>query len=295
LLDLLLGSHPMAMSLGEITQLPKNLALNTRCSCGSPIRRCSVWRAVIERLAGQAGFQRIRSDPYALHLGLFEASTVVDAEHQTLLRGLYRKLIYAGAYAHWRWDIASLAAFARPVSRGARNKWRLFDVIAELESKLILIDSSKHYLEAVALYRAAPQRTKIVSLIRDGRAVFYSGLKRGNSRQKALDAWRRTYTRAAPLLERVVPSTDLLSVRYEDLTAEPARELQRLCQFIGIKFDGDMLEFRSQRHHVANGNDMRFGKSTSIRADETWRSALSAADLEYFEARAGALNRQFGY
>jgi hypothetical protein len=230
-----------------------------------------------------------------LYLGLFEASTVVDTTHQTLLRGLYRRVIYAGAYAHWRWGVAPLAAFARPVARGARNKWRLFDVIAELESKLILIDSSKHYLEAVALYRAAPQRTKIVLLIRDGRAVLYSGLKRGKSRRAALDAWLRTYVRAAPLLERSVPSRDLLRVRYEDLTADPARELQRLCQFIGIKFDVDMLEFREQRHHIANGNDMRFGNSPSIRTDKTWKSALSAADLEYFEARGGALNRRLGY
>jgi hypothetical protein len=87
----------------------------------------------------------------------------------------------------------------------------------------------------------------------------------------------------------------LLRVRYEDLTADPARELHRLCQFIGIKFDVDMLEFRAQRHHIANGNDMRFGKNPSIRTDQTWKSALSAADLAYFEARAGALNRRLGY
>ncbi|HZL95751.1 MAG TPA: sulfotransferase [Vicinamibacterales bacterium] len=295
LLDLLLGSHPVAMSLGEITQLPKNLALNTTCSCGVPIRRCPTWTAVVERLAAQAIFRRLRNDPYALYLGLFEASTVVDTSHQTALRSLYRKVIYAGAYVYWRWSVAPLAAFARPVARGARNKWRLFDVIAELESKLILIDSSKHYLEAVALYRAAPQRTKVVLLIRDGRAVMYSGLKRGKSRRAAVDPWLRTYVRAAPLLERSVPSRDLLRVRYEDLTADPARELHRLCQFIGIKFDVDMLEFRAQRHHIANGNDMRFGKNPSIRTDQTWKSALSAADLAYFEARAGALNRRLGY
>ena len=72
-----------------------------------------------------------------------------------------------------------------PLSAGARNKHELYRTVASVSSKALLIDSSKHYLEAVSLYRAAPQRTKILLLVRDGRAVLYSGLKRGKARQAA--------------------------------------------------------------------------------------------------------------
>ena len=294
LLDLLIGSHPEAMSLGEITQLPKNLALNTRCSCGAPIRDCPLWATVVADLAADPRFSRIHSDPYVLDLGLFEASTVIDTRHQTALRGLKRRALYAAAYAHWAWGVPLLTPFTRSLARRARNKWLLFDVLARRESRLKLVDSSKHYLEAAALYVAAPDRTKIVFLIRDGRAVFYSGLKRGRTRRAALDAWRRTYARAEPLLRRIAGDA-VLPVRYEDLAADPAWELQRICRFIDVRFDERMLDFRSRPHHVANGNDMRFRDGAAIRIDEAWKQALSRTDLAYFEKHAGALNRRMGY
>jgi hypothetical protein len=295
LLDLLIGSHPAAMPLGEITQLPKNLALNTRCSCRARMRECPHWATVIDRLAAEPEFDGIRSDPYVLDLGMFEAGTVIDRKHQTALRKLWRRIVYAGAYAHWRWGLRPLAPLAAPVTRGARNKWHLFDILAAIDSRLLLVDSSKHYLEAAALYLVAPQRTRILFLVRDGRAVFYSGLKRGKPRHAALGAWSQTYSRAEPLLRRIAKPNDLLRVRYEDLATNPAWELQRICRFVGLRFDSGMLDFRSRLHHVANGNDMRFESSAAIRLDETWRNALSRADFDYFEAHAGALNRRLGY
>ncbi len=295
LLDLLIGSHPVAMALGEITQLPKNLALNTLCSCGAPIRDCPLWATVVDELATFDSFRRIREDPYVLNLGMFEAGTVIDSARQTTLRRLLRRIVYAGAYAHCLWNIRPLAPFSRPLARAAHNKWLLFDVVGRLQSRLLMVDSSKHYLEAAALYLAAPRRTKILLLVRDGRAVFYSGLKRGRTRRVALDAWRRTYQRAEPLLSRVTRPGDLLRVRYEDVAEDPAWELQRICRFIGLRFDSRMLDFRSRAHHVANGNDMRLARRTTIRLDDTWRNALSPADVAYFERHAGALNRKLGY
>jgi hypothetical protein len=295
LLDLLLGSHPAAMSLGEITQLPKNVALNTPCSCGTPVRSCALWRRVLDRLATQPEFGDWRADPYALYLGLFEAYTVVDRQHQTPLRKAARKLLYAGAYAHWRWGVGSLSPCTAPLRRGARNKQVLFRVVAETAQKALLIDSSKHYLEAVALYRTAPASTRILLLVRDGRAVFYSGLKRGWPRREALNAWLYTYARGVPLLRKHVAAADLIEVRYEDLAQQPARELHRICESVGASFDAGMLEFRAKTHHVLNGNDMRFAAQGAVRFDEAWRRHLTAADLRYFEARAGALNRKLGY
>jgi len=52
------------------------------------------------------------------------------------------------------------------MAAGARDK--LYLAVASASPKPVLIDSSKHYLEAVSLFRAAPDRTKIVLLVRDG-------------------------------------------------------------------------------------------------------------------------------
>jgi hypothetical protein len=250
---------------------------------------------VVAKLAADERFGRIYDDPYVLHLGLFEAGTVIDPAHQTAWRRLYRRLVYAGAFAHWRWETGALRAFTGPLADGARNKLMLFRLVSESVGKGILIDSSKHYLEATALYHAAPRNTKVLLLVRDGRAVLYSGLKRGYARRKALNAWRHTYSRAVPVLARQIDGKNLLRVRYEDLVANPAQELHRICGFIGVGFDVGMLDFRSRAHHVLNGNDMRLARSGTIRMDEAWKSKLTTEDLHYFETRAGQLNRDLGY
>lgn len=296
LLDLLLGSHPAAMSLGEITHLPKNVALNTSCTCGVPVHECAFWGRVLERLAREPAFGDWREDPYKLFLGFFEASNVVDRRHQTMLRRILRKLVYVGAYLHWRsLPFYPFDAFTKPLRRGAANKRLLFRVIAEVAEKRLLIDSSKHYLEAVTLYRSAPADTRVLLLVRDGRAVFYSYLKRGYRRNRALEAWRGTYARGLPLLREHVAQRDLIEVRYEDLVRDPRAELERVCAAVGTSFDARMLDFRARVHHVLNGNNMRFARDGTIRLDDEWRRKLSASDLRYFDSRAGALNRALGY
>jgi hypothetical protein len=295
LLDLLLGSHPAALSLGEITHLPKNVALNTECTCGAKVRDCGFWRPLLDRLATEPQFGDWRVDPYKMFLGFIDASNVIDRRHQTPLRRLYRRLVFGSAYASWRWGIAPLDPLTAPVRRAAANKQLFFRIVAESAGKSVLVDSSKHYIEAVSLYRIAPAHTRVLVLIRDGRAVFYSYLKRGWPRRDALNAWKHTYERGLPLIERLIPRSDRLEVRYENLARHPESELRRICAAAGLPFDERMLEFRSGTRHLLNGNNMRFKADKTIRPDEAWRTALSATDLRYFEKHAGELNRRLGY
>ena len=295
LLNLLLGSHPEAAALGEITQFPKNLAMDTTCTCGAPARRCTVWQQVVQRLKADPRWRHIDADPYVLHLGMIRAGNVVDTRQQTKPRMLYRKLLYGLAFAHFRWDLGSLSRFSEPLRAACENKLALFKIISEVLSTEVLVDSSKHYLEAVTLYKTAPSNVRIVLLVRDGRAVYYSGLKRGNSRQTALKEWRRTYARALPVLRRHVGDEHLIQIRYEELVRAPEGELVRLCDFLGIGYTPAMLDFRSKCHHMLNGNDMRLSRASEIRPDFTWRERLSVRDLGYFDTRAGALNRALGY
>ncbi len=295
LLDLLLGAHPSAVSLGEITHLPKNLALNTLCTCGAPARACPMWTAVLDELRADPRFHRIDNNPYVLNLGVIRASSVVDRRHQTKLRMCYSKVLYGLAYAYLRWGHSVLAPAFLPLLESSRNKLALFDAIARVLGRDLMVDSSKHYLEAAALYRAAPERVRVVLLIRDGRAVFYSGLKKGYAREAALGAWQRTYQRARPVLDRQVQPEHLIKVHYEDLTADPERELQRICTFLGIDFSAEMLGFADKERHVLNGNRMRLQPSSEIRPDVAWRRAMSPQDHRYFDERAGVLNRELGY
>jgi len=295
LLDLLLGSNADCASLGEITHFPKNLSLNTDCTCGVPVRDCPVWIRVVSLLESKFNYGDLLESPYQFDIGFILASSVIDASHQTPLYLAQRKLIYAMCYGYLRKNFGLLRPAYERVCTAGRNKLAFLQVVASVLNSNHVIDSSKHYLEAIALYRAAPEKVKIILLCRDGRAVFHSGLKRNMSRKQALASWSKTYRRALPILNRHIDDNDLIRVKYEDLTDTPAAELTRICEAIGISYQPQMLEFDPKQQHITNGNRMRFSAGKGIRQDNEWKTRLSKTDLQYFETRASDVNRILGY
>jgi hypothetical protein len=116
--------------------------------------------------------------------------------------------------------------------------------------------------------------------------------KAGLSVRQAAYQWRRSNEETAAIV-RGLDQSQWIRVRYEALCAEPDRTLSRLWQFMGLTpcaAQGD----EQQEYHVL-GNSMRLKGAVNIRADEKWRSKLSDADLQTFDAAAGRLNRQLGY
>ncbi len=294
LLDLLLGAHSGIESLGEITQLPKNLALNTDCCCGQPIGQCEVWQSVVEKLNARLGIN-IQSDPYSLDLGFIQASVVIDRSQQTKWRELQRKIAFAARYFELLYAVPVGVLTNHLLFIGVKNKRILYDTVAETTGVDWVVDSSKHYLEAINIYKNDPENTRIVLLVRDGRAVYYSGIKRGFSRKTSLGAWRNTYKRALPLIEKHIRGEHLTTVRYEDLATDAEAALRAICNHIGIAFEPGMLNFHENTSHITNGNNMRFSTSSSIKLDTAWQQQLVGDELQYFNTHAGDLNQRLGY
>jgi hypothetical protein len=294
LLNLLLGSHPKGLAVGEITHLPKNISIDSTCSCGQPVSACEFWHQTIDEFGDRLGID-LWSNPYRLDLGYIMDGTEIDQTHQTRLRMMRRKIAYGLEYASFRWNTPAPGPVHVSLVNAARNKVRLFDFLLEKSASDFVVDSSKHYVEAVHLYETAPEDTKIIFLVRDGRAVFNSGLRRGLTPRAALNAWNRPYARSLPVLEKRVPRKDWTTVKYEDLAKSPEVEMRKTCEFLGVPFTTEMLKISEIDSHIANGNRMRLRKDTAIRLDERWRDELPIEMLNYFERRAGDLNRDLGY
>jgi len=183
----------------------------------------------------------------------------------------------------------------RRFSLGLQNRLNVYDAIRKATGTSVVVDSSKAYLQGVGLYQCQPDRTRLVLIVRDGRAVFYSGLKRGFGRSNSLDAWRNYYRHALPLLRRRVRPEHVMTVRYEDLAADPVTQIRAICAFAGLAYEDSMLDWSNKQHHIVSGNNMRFGANARIRPDIKWRSELTEGDQAFFEKHAGSLNRQLGY
>lgn len=95
-----------------------------------------------------------------------------------------------------------------------------------------------HYLSALK-----HERIDFLKMVRDGETLFPSKW------HEHVDAWLANSYGA-----------QLITVRYEDLKRDPVRELQRLCDFVGLERDSLMLEhiaeqasFQSLRRKVDEG------------------------------------------
>lgn len=284
------------MSLGEIEHLPKNIALNTPCSCGVPACECGFWGQVADRIRLTQGKDIIES-PYDFQVGLHKATRVIDSKFQTASYLRKRKLVLAIKHFeyYFRMEPKWLAWLTAAFDIGMSNTFKLYDAVRYVSGKPVLIDSSKEYRKGIALYRHDPEQIRLVVLTRDGRGVFNSERKSGFDLKASLYPWLNYYKRGLPLIEKNVPPEHRFHLRYEELASKPAETMEALCKFAGLHFEPAMLDFRQAVHHILNGNDMRMGGS-AIRFDERWRSELCTEDLAYFEqAGGGAMNRQLGY
>jgi hypothetical protein len=294
LLDLLLGSHSQIESLGEIIHLSKNLSLNTQCTCGEPVRSCPVWKRVVSLLNEQLGID-IFNAPYALNMGFPLPLVIKDKLHTTLRYKLKRRFLRGLRYIQLKYQLNFLKHFLNPIYDGIENTILVYEAVRRVLQCQMIVDSSKSYLEAIGIYNRNPDNVRILLLCRDGRGVFYSFIKRNFCRNMSLYAWKNHYERAIPLLEKYVNDDHLLRVKYEDIVQDPTAELKRICMFLNVEFEDKMLDFASHVHHMTDGNNMRFSKSSEIRADTAWQHELSDTDRAYFDKKAGHLNRSLGY
>jgi hypothetical protein len=286
LLSLMLGAHPDVFAVGEVSHLPKNLALNTLCMCGSPVRECPVWSPVVKRMGEALGVDLLR-DPYAMNLGFIQARNVIDHKKMTITYKLAGKTRHASIYLARRLgvDIAFLSTF----NEGVTQTRQLFDVIRETQGVRMIIDESKVYVPGIALYERAPDETRLILLSRDGRGVINSLLRSGMPLRTAVKRWKTYYTRTLRLLEKVPPE-HVIRVTYENLATNPEQELRRVAGELELSYHPDM-KLPNKIQHIANGNDTRF-RNMRVQLDTRWHDELPEKALDYFEAVAGSLNRQ---
>jgi len=251
-LNLMLGAHPAAMSVGEV----KTLAKSGSRHCALHGESCPVWSAV-------------------------------DLE-------------------------------------GGGN---VFEQLARLTGRRILIaNNSVHYFRDDL--RSPTVRDYYVELIRDGRAVTASYLRKKQDKSMWTSAWRWSrYIRRHRRLLADCPPDRVTRVYYEHLAADPTESLDAVCRMVGIDCRPAMQEFWEADSHYLGGNrgtifalarKQRAAPPTDPRDldpkrqadwkldyyekqdiarinDDRWRRELSPLQLRLFALAAGRLNRRLGY
>ncbi|MEM6469683.1 MAG: sulfotransferase [Planctomycetota bacterium] len=127
---------------------------------------------------------------------------------------------------------------------------------------------------------------KFVYLIRDGRDVSNSCRRMGwaGHLYQAADYWENAERSWERLQEHVCP-VQCYEIRNESLVRHPVESLTKLCDFLGVEYDGSML-----RYH----ENSAYGRPDPSKVAQ-WRHSMTPGELSILEARIGERLRRRGY
>lgn len=287
LLDMLLGGHPQASSVGEFHRLTLYARENELCTCGVPIPDCDFWR-------GNATLKSGRGNDADIRQTLCAGEVMLRKDAIGLGRDLAQKaLLLSRLRPPWPL-VRSIVGQAH--ARAIEESFDWFDAVALAQNSRVIIDSTKDIRRMKLYYLHAPDRVRIVHLVRDGRAVAASAMRRtGIGMRAAARDWRRKNEKIA-ITVRGVAAGAIRQVRYEDLCADPKGTINKIGGFLGLETDSVALRLNKEDRHNIAGNPMRFDRSVAdIYLDERWKKELNAMQLSDFEAVAGKLNKHYGF
>jgi hypothetical protein len=160
------------------------------------------------------------------------------------------------------------------------------------------------YMRHLGLLERLFPTAQYVHLIRDGRdaALAFLDMPEGvvtrtwaHPRSPAGFAceWRTEVRRARELGRRVGPAR-YLEIRYEELVADSASVVRTVCDFAGLPFEPQMLEFAGAVDVTAKPHHQRLLQPPT-RGVRDWSSQMSPEDARAFETIAGDLLGELGY
>jgi hypothetical protein len=208
--------------------------------------------------------------------------------------------------------------FSSFISPFIQNQKNIYRHLLEWSGAEVLVDSSKDadwFMRQLHHLHSWDQITPyVIYLIRDGRAVVNSYLRKYPELgiKHISHTWKRQFLQLNEFY-RKADSQFKMQVSYEDLARNPIEEVHKICKFLDLPFEEDMLRYWEHDHHIINGNlgtrsliykfraqfqsnhwaerldevDNRHRNFYSrmglaIRLDERWKEELSKEDLAVF-------------
>ncbi len=195
----------------------------------------------------------------------------------------------------------------------ARSFAPLVELAAEAKrlGKTVLVEKTPRHVHAMETIAALLPAARFIYLVRDGRDVAISLMRRSPSLEAGIERWLTDNNAALAAMERFPERVVVL--RYEDLVADPAASLGALCDFLGVPYDEAMLryheierswfvgkeeaalpvaELTGGKRHLAR-RERQIGQPL-FNAGGAWRE-LSPDDQRRLNEAMGPLLARFGY
>jgi hypothetical protein len=165
------------------------------------------------------------------------------------------------------------------------------DVDAPLGSPRIWGDKSPSYIDDIPLLKQLYPAAKVLHIVRDVRDYCLSMHKAwGKHMLRAAQRWADGVRKARK--DGAELGADYLELRYEDLLEDPGAELRRVCAFLGVQFEPQMLTLGRPAENLGDARG-----ASHVLADNRgkFRHAMAPKTLERVEELAGPVLLECGY
>jgi hypothetical protein len=258
---------------------------------------------LLQRMLDSNPLLAVSNDPHFIPF----APGVRDGSDPPVTPELVDWLLSYRTFARLGLDEPTVRTAAASARTYAQLVTALYDAFGRERGKLLAGEKTPRYVRYLPLLHALFPGARIVHLVRDGRDVALSTLEwarrdRGPGRFRLWNehplavcalSWRWHVTTGMRDGARL---GELYSeVRYEDVVGAPGPTLRRLAARLGLPFSEEMLAFHVGRRRHEPGLSAKDAWLPPTPGLRDWRSQLSTADRELFEALAGDLLSQLGY
>jgi len=254
LLDIILDSHSKIFGVGEL----ENFNKETLCACGKKPSRCSFWGDILKK---------------------------VDFENLKIRR---RKIDFILNKDKYYIKKTSRRESLKDLIDWLKNNELIYREILEKSRAEIIVDSSKNPDRAELLAKNRSIKLVILHLVRDGRAVAWSYIKKYHKASPYMWKWFASNIKAEILRRR--NNSKYIFVRYKDLVINPERVIKKILHQVDLEYESKMLHFRHFTHHEVGGNRMRLSGSEEIKEDVNWKQKMPKRYKIMFNLLFGWLN-----
>jgi hypothetical protein len=165
----------------------------------------------------------------------------------------------------------------------------LFSTYSQITGCSIVGDKTPSYITQLPMLGSCFPNAKFIHIIRDPRDYALSIRK----------AWRKDLRRATQRWKQSIRKCRLdasslayLEVHYEELVAMPQESLTRVCGFLDLPFQANMLVFSRPSENIGDTRDAMTVVKHNV---DKWREQLDADEVRQVELIAGALMHELGY
>jgi len=172
----------------------------------------------------------------------------------------------------------SIAQLAPEALRALGEEYLTRTRVQRKTAKPRFVDKMPNNFQHVGLIGLILPNAKIIDARRHAMGACFSAYKQHFARGQAfsydlgdLGRYYRDYVRLMDHYEAVLPGR-IHRVRYEDMVAEPEREIRALLSFCGLPFEPDCLEFHTNPRAVRTASSEQVRQPLYRDAVEHWRN-----------------------